>query len=145
MQYDSLYQDKIGFFEKAAAKASKGKDLIQFADKYVGKAEYPFIARNYTLLQREFEQLFTSLEARKKNPKDLWLYCYYRAMLLATYHEHYGQKAKAEEYKNTAGKIITICERNREVKEREEESAVTHLKKETALESYDGAMLSTLW
>lgn len=123
LQYDAFYQHKNRFFDKAADKGRRGKDLLTFAEKYAKKSDYPFIARNHLLLQQEFEQLFASLKAKKKNRRDFWLYCYSCALMLETYHRHYGQKAKAQEYRAIADKIKASLKGERVVRENKKDDA----------------------
>lgn len=123
LQYGAFYENKNKFFDKVAAKVKKGKDLLDFAERYAQKSDYPFIARNHFLLQQEFEQLFASLKAKKKNRRDLWLYCYYCALMLETYHTHYGPEAKAQEYRAIADKIKASYKGERPAKREKNEDA----------------------
>lgn len=119
----AFFDNKMGFFEGAAARVRDGRDLLAFADEYAQLSKYPFVARSHILLQQEFEQLFASLKAKKKNRRDLWLYCYYCALMLETYHTHYGQKAKAQEYRAIADKIKASYKGERPPKREKSEDA----------------------
>ena len=102
--YNEFLQDKNSFFN-TTLKASTSKDLTTLARERAYQHSYQFTAPNKTLIEEEFNQLFTSLKSNKKRSKEFWLYCYYCSILLQSYHEDYGQKGKANEYKKIRRQI----------------------------------------
>jgi hypothetical protein len=68
--------------------------------------DYAHIARNKSLLEEEFSSLFGLLQEKAtEDKKEFWLYCYYCACLLESYHKAYGQSEKEAHYQDVRSQI----------------------------------------
>lgn len=74
---------------------------------------YASVAKNYTLYERELEDLRSALgEQAEEDRRKFWLYSYYCCAMLQEYYRIYGEKKKAKEYRQKAHGIKKALDHN---------------------------------
>ncbi|WP_233590526.1 hypothetical protein [Legionella qingyii] len=98
-----LSNDKNSFFMQLNKNELK---TVEDIERRADKLGYPFILENQKSLEAEFTQMFAVLQKRKKEDNEaFWMYCYYCATLLETFHKAYSQYSKEEDYKKIKQQI----------------------------------------
>lgn len=94
----ALLRDKHQFFSQASSVNNLNTN-IQVIEQHAQNVDYTFLLKNYHALEAEFKEMFAVLQKQHDdNNKVFWLYCYYCACLLETFHRAYSQNSKEAEY-----------------------------------------------
>lgn len=89
-------REKQQFFSQLK-KINTISDTFSAADSRATEVDYNFLLNNQYLLEREFSELFLSLQKQNdKNKEPFWFYSYYCASLLQEFYKAYGQQTKAD-------------------------------------------------
>lgn len=97
---NTFREDKNSFFSSYKAKTQLNDDSFSAIDQSAAHADYNFLLKNKGLIEAEFATLFKVLKKQKEqeNNQAFWLYCYYCASLLESFHDAYRQPKNASEY-----------------------------------------------
>lgn len=95
--YQAFFNDRRDFF---SAEATAVRVRNRAAEK-----DFSFLANNRFLIEKEFDELFTSLQKKGQNRDEFWLYCYYCCLMLQHYYTAYDKKSEAENYRFLGEKI----------------------------------------
>ena len=100
MPNSNFLNDKQRFFTNANTKTTDS------ATKEAAAQDYAFLARNRSLIEQEFNDMFTSLKKNGQNSEQFWCYCGYLSLMLESYYRAYGKFAEAEKYRQYSEDIV---------------------------------------
>lgn len=94
----AFLRDKHQFFSQVST-VSNLNTKIRVIEQHAQTIDHTFLLKNYHALEAEFREMFAVLQKQDgDNKKVFWLYCYYCATLLETFHRAYSQTSKEAEY-----------------------------------------------
>jgi len=83
---------------------------VKLAQKCAAQKEYKFLQSNLSLIEEEFNQLFTTLKENGKDRKEFWVYCFYCSLMMKNYYLAYGNNIAVEKYNKLSDELKDICE-----------------------------------
>lgn len=107
---NAVLNHKLDFFSKKRNSTKSVRLTFKTIDKEAAQNKYGYILNNQQSLETEFAHMFKALQSDKNDPgkQVFWLYCYYCASLLETFHKEYSQEEQAKDYANLKSKIRTF-------------------------------------
>ena len=101
-----LVRDKWRFFLKQSETTNRAQALA-ITHARATTLPHEFLSSNLLSIEHEFNQLLAVLSSDDQDRENLWLYCYYCCILLATYYSpaHYNSAAAYSKYQHLAKSI----------------------------------------
>jgi len=97
--------DRQTFFANGTATIN-----VEFAQQRATQKEYKFLQSNLSLIEEEFNQLFTTLKENGKDREEFWTYCFYCSLMMKNYYLAYGNNIASEKYSKLSDDLQKICE-----------------------------------
>lgn len=76
----------------------KSNPTPAYAQQLAKQKNYTFTINNHGIIESEFRDLFAALNKSQHKKQEQWLYCYYCASLLESFHNTYDQKSEAARF-----------------------------------------------
>lgn len=128
IQKGDFLNDKIQFFSEYSQQSPLATKLGHIKNRNERNG-YRYILANHQNLETEFAHLFKALQQQKdENLEVFWLYCYYCASMLESFHKAYSQSEKAADFKRIRDQIKERLEKINKKETHKDEVFINHLK-----------------